>query len=248
MRSVTLVTALLVLLCLYLSVVCVHGSDSDELTSNSLNQLQPRAVLARKLAHSTNRPTKKNKKLPKFPGPVLTPSAEGTSVTTKIHIDPLYQTNKKPDLNGPVPTFLKCLNKQLGIPYLFGGTTRKGFDCSGLTQYCAFQAGLKDFPRVSGSIAKYGKDVGLRNLKPGDILYFGKPTIHHVATYAGNGKMIEAQQTGTLIMVSAFDPKRRSYLGARRIFPDTPANFPGPDALGVDPFAELTGPISKKKK
>lgn len=85
---------------------------------------------------------------------------------------------------------------QIGVPYVWGGTTPYvGLDCSGLVQYCYRQAG-KSIPRTSGSILAGGTIVS--DPQPGDICW----TPGHVAIYIGNGKMIEAQQTGVPVKVS----------------------------------------------
>lgn len=85
---------------------------------------------------------------------------------------------------------------QLGVPYKWGGTTPGvGLDCSGLVQYAHRVAGIS-IPRNSEAQYAAGKKVS--NPQPGDIAW--KPG--HVGVYIGNGKMIEAQQTGTNIMVS----------------------------------------------
>ena len=85
---------------------------------------------------------------------------------------------------------------QLGVPYKWGGSTPfVGLDCSGLVQYCHAVAGIS-LPHYSESQYAGGKKVS--NPEPGDICW--KPG--HVAIYIGGGMMIEAQQTGTNIMIS----------------------------------------------
>lgn len=85
---------------------------------------------------------------------------------------------------------------QLGVPYKWGGTTPGvGLDCSGLVQYAHRVAGIS-IPRNSEAQYAAGQKVSIP--QPGDICW--KPG--HVGVYIGNGKMIEAQQTGTNIMIS----------------------------------------------
>jgi cell wall-associated NlpC family hydrolase len=93
--------------------------------------------------------------------------------------------------------------KYLGVPYLWGGTDpKRGLDCSGLVQLVYKHFGY-DLPRVSYQQATAGTKVegGLANARPGDILAFGSP-VHHVAIYAGNGKMVEAPHTGLDVRVT----------------------------------------------
>lgn len=93
-------------------------------------------------------------------------------------------------------TIVNAAYSQLGVPYVWGGSTPgKGLDCSGLVQYCHAVAGIS-LPHYSESQYAGGKKVS--SPQPGDICW--KPG--HVGIYIGNGQMIEAQQTGTNIMIS----------------------------------------------
>lgn len=93
-------------------------------------------------------------------------------------------------------TIVSAAYSQLGVPYVWGGSTPgKGLDCSGLVQYCHAVAGIS-LPHYSESQYAGGKKVS--SPQPGDICW--KPG--HVGIYIGNGQMIEAQQTGTNIMIS----------------------------------------------
>lgn len=103
--------------------------------------------------------------------------------------------------------------KYLGIPYVWGGTTPRGFDCSGLMQYVYREVGV-DLPRVSRDQAKRGVTVGLDELQAGDLLFRGSP-VNHVAMYIGNGKYLHAPQTGDVVKISTF---HASYWGfAKRV-------------------------------
>ena len=94
-------------------------------------------------------------------------------------------------------TIVAAAYSQLGVPYVWGGTSPgRGLDCSGLTQYCYRCAGIS-IPRTSGAQLAGGTIVS--NPSPGDICW----TPGHVAIYIGNGQMIEAQQTGVPVKISA---------------------------------------------
>ena len=94
-------------------------------------------------------------------------------------------------------TIVSAARSQIGVPYVWGGSTPgKGLDCSGLVQYCHAVAGIS-LPHYSESQYAGGKKVS--SPQPGDICW--KPG--HVGIYIGNGQMIEAQRTGTNIMISA---------------------------------------------
>jgi peptidoglycan DL-endopeptidase CwlO len=92
--------------------------------------------------------------------------------------------------------------KYLGIPYVWGGTDpQKGLDCSGLVQRVYKDFGI-DLPRVSRDQAQVGTPVAsLDEAQPGDLLAFGSP-VHHIAIYAGDGKMVEAPRTGLDVRVT----------------------------------------------
>ena len=90
----------------------------------------------------------------------------------------------------------------LGVPYLWGGESPAGFDCSGLVQYVYGQLGV-DLPRTAAEQARAGQPVaGLADARPGDLLAFGDP-VDHIGIYAGNGLMVVAPKTGDVVKVQA---------------------------------------------
>lgn len=100
-----------------------------------------------------------------------------------------------------------------GIPYLWGGETPAGFDCSGLVLYVYAQHGVK-LPHYSGSQFQLGQKVAIADLVPGDVVFFGSP-IHHVGIYIGGGYYIHAPRTGDFVKISRL-ADRSDYAGARR--------------------------------
>jgi len=116
---------------------------------------------------------------------------------------------------------VQIAEQYLGIPYVYGGSTPAGFDCSGFTSYVYKQLGYSLY-RSSYQQINNGVPVSKSELQPGDLLLFkrqGASRIHHVGIYVGNGMMIHSPQTGDVIkytsIVSGY--YNNCYYAARRI-------------------------------
>jgi cell wall-associated NlpC family hydrolase len=81
----------------------------------------------------------------------------------------------------------------LKVPYRYGGSTRKGMDCSGFVQQVFDEAYKMRLPRSSAAMARYGKDVDKDELQPGDLVFFKTLRINHVGIYMGEGYFIHSQ-------------------------------------------------------
>ncbi len=88
----------------------------------------------------------------------------------------------------------------VGTPYVWGGASRSGVDCSGLVMLAYDAAGI-DLPHYSGAQYADTSRVPLYDIEPGDLLFYGYDGDEHVAMYVGHGDMIEAEETGTRVHV-----------------------------------------------
>ncbi len=102
-----------------------------------------------------------------------------------------------------------------GIKYKWGGNTpQEGFDCSGYVRYVFAHFGVY-LPRTTYTQINVGTPISRDNLQPGDLVFFGYGTPHHVGIYIGDDCYIHAPQTGDVVKISPLN--RKDYMGARRV-------------------------------
>jgi cell wall-associated NlpC family hydrolase len=125
---------------------------------------------------------------------------------------------------------ISWVRAQIGRPYVWGGNGETGFDCSGLTKAAYAAAGIT-LPRTADQQFRAGPRLPANeSLQPGDLVFYGSPTITHVALFVGGNQVVEAKDVGTLI---AQDPLPTSnYSGATR-----PAGNPSAHPNGSNFFA-----------
>lgn len=108
---------------------------------------------------------------------------------------------------------LRAAITQLGKPYQWGAEGPGSFDCSGLTSWAFSEAGVT-LPRSSSAQAGVGRSVGWDDMQPGDLVFYYSP-VSHVGIYAGDGKMINAPQTGDVVKYATVSSS--AFSGARRL-------------------------------
>jgi cell wall-associated NlpC family hydrolase len=103
----------------------------------------------------------------------------------------------------------------LGVPYVYGGSTPHGFDCSGFVRYVYAHFGVS-LPHSSYAQFGDGRRVSRSSLRPGDLVFFD--AVGHVGIYIGNGRFIHAPHTGTHVSVEKLAGWYSSrFSGARRL-------------------------------
>ena len=122
------------------------------------------------------------------PGAVVGRSRAGSRTPTSYPPPPFVQAGG---------TYSAIALRYIGVPYVYGGTTPDGFDCSGFTQYVYAQVGIS-LPRTSDAQRYAGVVVPASQAQPGDLIW----SPGHVGIYLGDGQHIAARQPGTPIYVS----------------------------------------------
>jgi len=103
----------------------------------------------------------------------------------------------------------------LGVPYVWGGSSPRGFDCSGLVSYAFAQIGIS-VPHSSYEQYAMGIPVSMSQLQPGDLVFFTGAS--HVGIYIGGGQFIHAPHTGDVVKISSLSGYYSSnFVGGRRL-------------------------------
>jgi len=115
---------------------------------------------------------------------------------------------------------VSAANNVMGTKYLRGGTTTKGFDCSGFVGYVYKKVGVT-LPRTSAGMYATGSSVSKSNLKAGDLVFFntsGKG-VSHAGIYIGNGKFAHSSSSKGVSISKLNDPYYwgSKYIGAKRV-------------------------------
>jgi len=155
---------------------------------------------------------------------------EGLTGKIKKQIKKLkYQAKLRAQLaltgfSGPIPTvdpnspghpeIVAIAQRYFGVPYVWGGASPSGFDCSGLTMYCYAQIGI-GLSHGATDQQRASTPVPLTDLRPGDLIFFGNASFsHHVAIFVGGTTCIEAPYTGAVVGYGTWTG-RDAWIGGR---------------------------------
>ena len=138
-----------------------------------------------------------------------TPSVSGVGVGAST---PEGSTVAPPNVHGGV---VGIAMRYLGVPYVWGGSSPRGFDCSGLVVYVFAQIGVS-LPHSSYALYNMGTPVSISQLQAGDLVFFTGAS--HMGIYIGGGQFIHAPHSGDVVKISSLTGYYSSnFVGGRRI-------------------------------
>jgi peptidoglycan DL-endopeptidase CwlO len=145
----------------------------------------------------------------------VAPAPAVTTATTTASTPATPAPSPPPaNLSGGHPEAATIAMKYLGVPYVWGGSTPGGFDCSGLVIYVYEQLGIS-LPHYAAAQYGFGTAVSRDQLQPGDLVFFDG--LNHVGIYIGGGEMVHAPETGDVVKITALADFGAGYVGARRL-------------------------------
>lgn len=148
-------------------------------------------------------------------------SKSGGGLPSGIGGADIYPRSSRPYFTAGAQTFMNEAYKYLGVPYVWGGNTYNGIDCSGFVKNVYDALGFP-LPRLGSDQMAYGIPVPVEQLQPGDRLYFTPRTervgVHHTGLYVGNGFFIHASSGKHQVTVSNLSKSyyRKNFVCARR--------------------------------
>ncbi|WP_066259252.1 C40 family peptidase [Neobacillus drentensis] len=159
---------------------------------------------ARQVAPTPERPSQQAPERPSQQAPdrPSQPKQDSPAKTPSTSDEPKESASN----SGDVDEMIAYAKRYLGVPYVWGGTSPNGFDCSGFTQYVFRSIGIS-LPRVSRDQQDVGTAISPYNVQKGDLVFRGNPA-HHVGIYIGGGKFIHAPQTGDVVKIASYNPAK----------------------------------------
>lgn len=190
------------------SKIQFDGSETGYVLTSLLTKVQPALPTPTPTSKPTPRPTAR---------PTTKPTAKPTARPTTAPVD-------EPSTGGLTAEekadMIDLAKSMLGTPYVFGGTSRDGIDCSGFTLYIYKKMCGITLPHKASSQAKSGKKVSRSNIEVGDIVCFdwsGDGVTEHVGLYIGNNKYIDASQSAGKVRQATINWSTYPVVSIRRI-------------------------------
>ncbi|MGL6279754.1 MAG: NlpC/P60 family protein [Gaiella sp.] len=136
--------------------------------------------------------------------------------SAQIEVSPVTATAVAPVPDAKYGGVVGIAMQYLGVPYVWGGMSPSGFDCSGFTAYVYAQVGVS-LPHHAASQFGYGVAVDRSQLQPGDLVFFDG--LGHMGMYIGGDQFIHAPHTGDVVKISSLNDSwyASRWVGARRV-------------------------------
>jgi cell wall-associated NlpC family hydrolase len=129
-----------------------------------------------------------------------TKAEPSSSVSVNVHSDAVAQKS-----HSSAARAASIAQRQVGIPYLYGGADTTGFDCSGLVYYSYSNVGIQ-LPRTTGGLWQSLEPVSKDKLQTGDVLFFDiEGKMSHVGLYLGRGQFVHAPSSGRHVVIAELD-------------------------------------------
>jgi cell wall-associated NlpC family hydrolase len=148
-------------------------------------------------------------------------AAQAVAAPTEAAPEALVESDSPAEAVAPAPEaryggVVGIAMQYLGVPYVWGGASPSGFDCSGFIMYVYSQVGVS-LPHHAASQYGMGSAVSRDQLAPGDLVFFNG--LGHAGIYIGGGQFIHAPHTGDVVKISSLSDSwyAATYVGARRI-------------------------------
>jgi cell wall-associated NlpC family hydrolase len=148
-------------------------------------------------------------------------AAQAVAAPTEAAPEALVESDSPAEAVAPAPEaryggVVGIAMQYLGVPYVWGGASPSGFDCSGFSMYVFGQVGVS-LPHHAASQYGMGTAVSRDQLAPGDLVFFNG--LGHMGIYIGGGQFIHAPHTGDVVKISSLSDSwyAATYVGARRI-------------------------------
>lgn len=133
--------------------------------------------------------------------PAVQPARTVSSTSTARHVATSSPAPAPVLSSGRGSTIIAIAMRYLGVPYVYGGSTPRGFDCSGFTQYVFAQVGISLARSANGQYQTVPR-IARSQAQPGDLVfYLSGGSAYHVGIFLGGNRMIAAPHTGTVVRV-----------------------------------------------
>ena len=167
------------------------------------------------------------------PEPIAKADKSNTKVMTAAQALSIFRPHASTAVvsnsHGDADSLISSAMGFIGVAYRFGGTTPRGFDCSGFMQYVFRKAFAVNIPRTAAAQANFGSKVSRSNLQAGDMVFFRTSgrRISHVGMYVSNDRFIHSPRTGKSVEITSLSSKYWSskYATARRVKRQGADNF-----------------------